>query len=102
MMMMSVRQIRSYNVLYLPCPLLSTPLPPPRVRRYAFFAAVDAVVVDARHSLADHLSPAPTPIDDLVREFGDDSATVAAALLELELAGRIERYPGNRVALVAA
>ena len=65
-------------------------------------AAVDAVVAEARHSLADHLSPAPTPIDDLVREFGDDSAAVAAALLELELAGRIERYPGNRVALVAA
>ena len=38
-------------MLYLPCPLLSTPLPPPRVRRYAFFAAVDAVVESAR---ADH------------------------------------------------
>ncbi|MDE0150809.1 MAG: DNA-processing protein DprA [Rhodospirillaceae bacterium] len=75
---------------------------PPDTAEEAPRAAVDAVVVDARHSLADHLSPAPTPIDDLVREFGDDSATVAAALLELELAGRIERYPGNRVALVAA
>ena len=65
-------------------------------------AAADVVVADARRSLAEYLSPAPTPIDDLVREFGDDSAIVAAALLELELAGRIERYPGNRVALVAA
>lgn len=64
--------------------------------------AADAVIADARRSLADCLSPAPTPIDDLVREFGDDSATVAAALLELELAGRVERHPGNRVALVAA
>ncbi|MCY4066499.1 MAG: DNA-protecting protein DprA, partial [Rhodospirillaceae bacterium] len=51
---------------------------------------------------ADCLSPAPTPVDALVREFGDDPATVAAALLELELAGRVERHPGNRVALVAA
>ena len=65
-------------------------------------STADAVCADTRRSLADYLSPAPTPIDDLVREFGDDSATVAAALLELELAGRIERYPGNRVALVAA
>ena len=73
-----------------------------RIRLQKRRAAADAVVADARRSLADYLSPAPTPIDDLVREFGDDSATVAAALLELELAGRIERYPGNRVALVAA
>ena len=64
--------------------------------------AADAVIADARRSLADCLSPAPTPVDDLVREFGDDSATVAAALLELELAGRLERHPGNRVALTAA
>ena len=64
--------------------------------------AADAVIADARRSLADCLSPAPTPVDDLVREFGDDPATVAAALLELELAGRLERHPGNRVALVAA
>ena len=64
--------------------------------------AGDAAVADARLSLADCLSPVPTPVDDLVREFGDDFATVAAALLELELAGRLERHPGNRVALVAA
>ncbi len=64
--------------------------------------ATGAAVADASLSLADRLSPAPTPVDDLVREFGDDSAAVAAALLELELAGRVERHPGNRVALVAA
>lgn len=64
--------------------------------------AADTVIADARRSLADFLSPAPTSVDDLVREFSDDSATVAAALLELELAGKVERHPGNRVALVAA
>ena len=64
--------------------------------------ATDAAVAAASLSLADRLSPSPTPVDDLVREFGDDSAAVAAALLELELAGRVERHPGNRVALVAA
>ena len=75
---------------------------PPDTAGEAPRAAAGAVIADARRSLADYLSPAPTPIDDLVREFGGDSAAVAAALLELELAGRIERYPGNRVALVAA
>ena len=64
--------------------------------------AADSTIADTRRSLADHLSPTPTPVDDLVREFGDDSATVSAALLELELAGKLERHPGNRVALVAA
>ena len=62
----------------------------------------DLEIADARRSLASFLSPAPTPVDDLVREFGDDAPAVAAALLELELAGKIERHPGNRVALVAA
>lgn len=68
----------------------------------AALPAADPEIADARRSLADFLSPTPTPVDDLVREFGDDSAAVAAALLELELAGRLERHPGNRVALVAA
>ena len=83
-------------------PAGSLPDSPPDSLAEAPRMATDAVIADARRSLADHLSPAPTPVDDLVREFGDDPATVAAALLELELAGRIERYPGNRVALVAA
>lgn len=77
---------------------IATAEPPPEAAR----PATDPEISDARNSLADFLSPAPTPVDDLVREFGDDSATVAAALLELELAGRLERHPGNRVALVAA
>lgn len=61
----------------------------------------DTEVRDARDSLIGFLSPTPTPIDDIVREFGDDTPAVSAALLELELAGRLERHPGNRVALVA-
>ncbi len=80
----------------------SPPESPPESLAEAPRMATDAAVADASLSLADYLSPAPTPVDDLVREFGDDSAAVAAALLELELAGRVERHPGNRVALVAA
>ncbi len=80
----------------------SPPDSPPESLAEAPRMATGAAVADASLSLADRLSPAPTPVDDLVREFGDDSAAVAAALLELELAGRVERHPGNRVALVAA
>ncbi len=38
-----------------------------------------------------------TPIDDLIRHLDTDASCVNAALLEMELAGRIERAAGNCV-----
>ncbi len=38
-----------------------------------------------------------TPIDDLIRLLDSDAARINAALLEMELAGRIERAAGNCV-----
>jgi DNA processing protein len=52
----------------------------------------------ARALLIERLSPSPTAVDELVRQTELPPALVASALLELELAGRIERHPGNRVA----
>ncbi len=52
----------------------------------------------ARTLLIEHLSPSPTAVDELVRQTELPPALVASALLELELAGHIERHPGNRVA----
>jgi DNA processing protein len=46
------------------------------------------------------LGPAPTAIDDLVRESGKAPSSVQAALLELELAGRIERGAGGVVSII--
>ena len=46
------------------------------------------------------LGPAPTPVDDLVRESGQTASQVQAALLELELAGRIERGAGGVVTAI--
>jgi DNA processing protein len=37
-------------------------------------------------------------IDDLARQCQISPAVIQDALLELELAGRVERHPGNRVA----
>jgi DNA processing protein len=54
-----------------------------------------------RETILDNLSPAASPVDDLIRETGLPAALVQAALLELELAGRAQRLPGNRVALIA-
>ncbi len=55
----------------------------------------------ARSRLVDLLGPAPTAVDDLLRRCQLSPAAVLAALLELELAGRIESLPGQRVALLA-
>ncbi|MCW5773561.1 MAG: DNA-protecting protein DprA, partial [Rhodospirillaceae bacterium] len=56
----------------------------------------------ARAAIMERLSPSPTPIDEVVRQTELAPALVASALLELELAGRIERHPGNRVARLGA
>ncbi|MCP4330091.1 MAG: DNA-protecting protein DprA [Alphaproteobacteria bacterium] len=45
------------------------------------------------------LGPSPISIDELIRHCALSSSAMATALLELELAGRIDRLPGNRVAL---
>ncbi len=54
----------------------------------------------ARVALPDLLGPAPTSVDDLLRRCQLSAATVMSALLELELAGRVEVLPGNRWALI--
>src|SRR5262249_26463762 len=46
------------------------------------------------------LGPAPVSLDDLIRLSGASPAVVRAVLLELELAGRIERLGGGLVALI--
>ena len=50
-----------------------------------------------RRALADLLGPVPVAVDELIRQSGLSAAQVAAVLLELELAGRLERHAGNRV-----
>jgi len=46
------------------------------------------------------LGPAPTPVDEVVRRCHVSPAAVAGLLLELELAGRLERHRGNSVSLI--
>src|SRR5262249_16449497 len=49
--------------------------------------------------LIERLSPTPVAVDELVRQCHLSAASIATLLLELELAGRIERHPGNLVSL---
>jgi DNA processing protein len=53
-----------------------------------------------RRQVIDLLGSSPTAVDDVVRRCQFSAAAVMAALLELELAGRIETLPGSRVALL--
>ena len=45
------------------------------------------------------LGPVPVPVDELIRQAGVPAAAVQLVLLELELAGRLERHAGGRVSL---
>ncbi|GAO38604.1 DNA protecting protein DprA [Sphingomonas changbaiensis NBRC 104936] len=54
-----------------------------------------------REVVLDLLGPTAVPVDEIIRLSGLPSAVVQTALLELELAGRLERHAGGRVGLVA-
>ena len=55
----------------------------------------------ARAQILELLGPSPSSVDDLVRRCQFSASAVMAVLLELELAGRVESLPGNRVALLS-
>jgi DNA processing protein len=85
-----------------PLALSTAPLPaPPRW-------ALDAPTGGAGEPIADEngldmilerLGPTPVAVDELVRQCQLTASAVATLLLELELAGRVERHPGNLVSL---
>lgn len=52
-----------------------------------------------RRRVADLLGPVPVAVDEVIRQSGTVPAVVQTVLLELELAGRLERHAGGRVSL---
>lgn len=54
---------------------------------------------EVRRRIVELLGSSPVGVDELVRQSGAAAPAVVSVLLELELAGRITREPGNRVAL---
>ena len=74
-------------------------------RKSPFSAAPSAQVAEseleaARKKVLELLSPSPVAVDELVRQCQLSPAIVLTVLLELELAGRIERQPGNTLTLL--
>ena len=53
-----------------------------------------------RADVLEALGPTPTGIDEIIRHTGLSAAQIAMVLLELDLAGRIERHAGGNVSLV--
>lgn len=53
-----------------------------------------------RKSILDLLGPSPISLDDLIRMSGASPTIVRTVLLELELAGRLERHGGGLVSLI--
>jgi DNA processing protein len=51
----------------------------------------------ARKIILENLGLTPLPVDEIIRSCQFSPAVVLTVLLELELAGRLERHPGNQV-----
>jgi DNA processing protein len=88
--------------------MLRTPLEQPPVRQLMEPGlgemaplADESQLAEARQTVEDLLGPNPVTIDQLVRTSELPLAVLMEALLELELAGRIERQAGQRVAIAA-
>ncbi len=60
----------------------------------------EKAAIDAHAALEQVLSYTPAPVDDLIRLSGFPASLIQTALLELELAGRVQRLPGNRAVMV--
>ncbi|NQU62198.1 MAG: DNA-protecting protein DprA [Rhodospirillales bacterium] len=54
----------------------------------------------ARTVIEKMLSPTPSLVDEVIRNCQLSPPVVSWVLLELELAGRLERHPGNKVSLI--
>jgi DNA processing protein len=57
---------------------------------------------DALGLVEELLGPSPVPVDEIIRLSGAPTGAVQMALLELDLAGRLDRHAGGKVSLRAA
>lgn len=83
------------------------PLAGPRAPRAApaqktpDFSATPPPGEDERSGVLEVLGPTPVAVDEIIRHTGLNAAQVSMVLLELDLAGRIERHAGGNVSLVS-
>ncbi|WP_114228947.1 MULTISPECIES: DNA-processing protein DprA [Sphingomonas] len=70
-------------------------------RAYPSEAPAEEPDTSERARVEELLGPSPAPVDDLVRLSGLASGAVQLILLELDLAGRLDRHAGGQVSLRA-
>jgi DNA processing protein len=80
-------------------PSLGEPFSPPPTGGASHWNVEENELSQARPRVVEALGPTPVTIDDLIRECQLSPAVVLTVLLELELAGRVERHPGSRFSL---
>jgi DNA processing protein len=85
------------DVLEQIAPLIGAPPPPSDLEEPPDFSSVAPPGDDDRDKVLEALSPGPTAIDDIIRHTGLHPAQIFMVLLELDLAGRLERHPGGNV-----
>jgi DNA processing protein len=77
-------------------PLETRVASPPSPFEHAPFEEPDE---SALGRIGELLGPSPVPVDEIIRLSGASSGVVQMALLELDLAGRIDRHAGGKVSL---
>jgi DNA processing protein len=81
-------------------PILGAPIEHPAEEPEAGCAPRAEPGAGERTRVAGLLGPTPVSIDDLIRLSGSSAAVVRVVLLELELAGRLERHGAGLVSLL--
>jgi len=83
---------------------LRTPLEerkPPSLLAPPILAPSEQEVAQARDTVLEMLGPSPVMVDEILRQCQLSPPVLSTVLLELELAGRLERHPGNQVSLLS-
>ncbi|MDD3029139.1 MAG: DNA-processing protein DprA [Alphaproteobacteria bacterium] len=76
---------------------------PPIYDSFEEMPSVDeASLAQAKEKILENLGPSPVSVDELVRECFVSPSVVLTVLLELDLSGRLERFVGNKVALIGS
>ncbi|APH72209.1 DNA-processing protein DprA [Aquibium oceanicum] len=82
-------------------PLIGAPLPSARTLEEPPDFSVTPQPDDSdRSRVVEALGATPTAVDEIIRHTGLHPAQVFMVLLELDLAGRLERHPGGMVSLL--
>lgn len=56
---------------------------------------------DDRSIIANALGPSPVEMDDIIRHTSLPASTILLVLLEMEIAGRLQRHAGGKISLVS-